>query len=108
MISNRLSLALLCLTALTGPALAIELSDKSELHGFINQAFLYSPDNPYAGQDANNGSFQFREAGLNAFYESSSELRFAGQVLRSCAAMAAWSITDQTSRMRGVPAGPGA
>lgn len=81
MISNRLSLALLCLTALTGPALAIELSDKSELHGFINQAFLYSPDNPYAGQDANNGSFQFREAGLNAFYESSSELRFAGQVL---------------------------
>ncbi len=60
---------------------AIELGESSQIHGFLNQAFLYSPDNPYAGTDADNGSFKFREIGVNGFTELSPEFRLAGQVL---------------------------
>lgn len=62
-------------------AQAIELSDATQIHGFFNQAYLYSPDNPYAGTDAGNGSLKFREIGLNGFHEVSPEFRVAGQVL---------------------------
>lgn len=62
-------------------AFAIEVNESAQIHGFINQAYLYSPDNPYAGQDANNGSLKFREIGINGFYEVSPEFRLAGQVL---------------------------
>ncbi len=60
---------------------AIELGESSQIHGFVNQAYLYSPDNPYAGTDANNGSLKFREIGINGFTEFSPDFRLAGQVL---------------------------
>lgn len=60
---------------------ALELGESSQIHGFINQAFLYSPDNPYAGSDALNGSLKFREVGLNGFTEFSPDFRLAGQIL---------------------------
>lgn len=66
---------------LSSPTFAIELGNSSQVHGFINQAFLYSPDNPYAGSDADDGSFKFREVGINGFTEISPEFRLAGQVL---------------------------
>lgn len=62
-------------------ATALELGNSSELHGFVNQAYLYSPDNPYAGTDSLNGSVKFRELGLNGFTELSPEFRLAGQVI---------------------------
>jgi len=65
----------------TAPAFALELGDASELHGFVSQAFLYSPDNPYAGTDSLNGSLKFRELGINGFTELSPEFRLAGQVI---------------------------
>lgn len=63
------------------PAMAIDIDDSSQIHGFLNQAFLYSPDNPYAGTDSTNGSVKFRELGVNGFTELTPEFRLAGQVL---------------------------
>jgi len=63
------------------PASALELGNSSELHGFVNQAYLYSPDNPYAGTDSLNGSIKFRELGITGFTEISPEFRLAGQVI---------------------------
>ncbi|RMJ06410.1 hypothetical protein DOQ08_01097 [Marinobacter litoralis] len=60
---------------------AHEFHEAIHVHGFVNQAALYSPDNPYAGNDANNGSVKFREIGLNGYIEFHSGLRFAGQIL---------------------------
>lgn len=68
-------------TVIAAPATAIELGSSSELHGFVNQAYLYSPDNPYAGSDSSNGSFKFRELGITGFTEISPEFRLAGQVI---------------------------
>lgn len=60
---------------------AVELNETTQIHGFVNQAYLYSPDNPYAGPDAKDGSFKFREIGINGFTEFSPEFRLAGQIL---------------------------
>ncbi|WEJ62291.1 hypothetical protein [Thiomicrorhabdus lithotrophica] len=60
---------------------AITINDSAELHGFVSQSYVYSPDNPYAGTDAENGSLNFREVGLNGFWEFDSHFRVAGQVL---------------------------
>lgn len=73
---------LLLLTVLFGPqANAIELNDSTQIHGFISQAAVYSPDNPYAGNDADNGSVKFREIGLNGYSELTPDFRLAGQIL---------------------------
>lgn len=73
--------ALLVALAVSSPSSGLELADNAQMHGFLNQAYLYSPDNPYAGTDATNGSFKFREVGVNGFVELSPEFRLAGQVL---------------------------
>lgn len=67
--------------AACSPAMAIDINNSSQIHGFVNQAFLYSPDNPYAGTDSKNGSVKFRELGVNGFTELTPEFRLAGQVL---------------------------
>lgn len=80
---NKFSLMALGVTAavVMTPVTALELGSSSELHGFVNQAYLYSPDNPYAGTDSLNGSFKFRELGITGFTEISPEFRLAGQVI---------------------------
>ena len=79
---KKLSMGLITLAlAASSPAMAIDLNDSSQIHGFVNQAFLYSPDNPYAGSDSKNGSLKFRELGVNGFTELTPEFRLAGQVL---------------------------
>lgn len=79
---NKLLQGLFALSFVTSPpVLAIELGESSQIHGFVNQAYLYSPDNPYAGTDANDGSWKFREIGINGFTEFSPDFRLAGQVL---------------------------
>lgn len=79
---NKLLQGLLLLACATSSQVfAIELGESSQIHGFVNQAYLYSPDNPYAGTDANNGSLKFREIGINGFTEFSPDFRLAGQVL---------------------------
>ncbi|RBW48570.1 hypothetical protein [Marinobacter sp. F3R11] len=80
---RKLSSTVLGLTAamIMAPATALELGNSSELHGFVNQSYLYSPDNPYSGTESLDGSFKFRELGLNGFTEISPEFRLAGQVI---------------------------
>lgn len=73
--------ALLTTLAFSSPAFGIEVTENAQIHGFLNQAYLYSPDNPYAGTDADDGSLKFREVGVNGFVELSPEFRLAGQVL---------------------------
>ncbi|MBU2955224.1 hypothetical protein [Marinobacter sp. F3R08] len=63
------------------PVDALELPYNSELHGFVSQSYLISPDNPYVGTSSDDGSFKFREIGINGFTEFSTEFRVAGQVL---------------------------
>ncbi len=63
------------------PSQAIILSDSAEIHGFVSQGYIYSPDNPYAGTDSKTGSYNFREIALNGFWEVNDRFRVAGQVL---------------------------
>lgn len=73
--------SLVCLALFANVSQAYKLSESAELHGFISQGYIYSPDNYFSGKDSNTGSFNFREFGLNAFWEASQKLRFAGQLL---------------------------
>ncbi|MDP4546140.1 hypothetical protein [Marinobacter sp. MDS2] len=77
---HELSLTLLSLMIGT-QACAHEFHEDIHIHGFVNQAAVYSPDNPYAGTDANNGSVKFREIGLNGYIEFDTGFRLAGQIL---------------------------
>jgi len=62
-------------------AYALQVNESVKLHGFVSQGYMYSPDNVFAGDDAEDGSFNFREFGLNASWEVTPKLRFAGQIL---------------------------
>ncbi|WP_051640773.1 hypothetical protein [Thiomicrorhabdus sp. Milos-T2] len=62
-------------------AYSLDISDSVQLHGFVSQGYMLSPDNPFSGTKAEDGSFEFRELGLNASWEATPKLRFAGQVL---------------------------
>ena len=75
------NLTLFLLLALTGNSYAIDINDSAQIHGFVSQGYLYSADNEYAGSKSGEGSFDFREIGINGFWEASPKLRFAGQVL---------------------------
>lgn len=66
--------------ACTQVASAVSLGDSAEIHGFINQGFINTSANPYLG-DTLSGSSDYREIGLNGFWEISDKVRIAGQVL---------------------------
>lgn len=61
--------------------MAVELGDAVQLHGFISQSAVLSPDNPYAGKASEDGSFAFRELGVNLSWQIQENLRFSGQLL---------------------------
>lgn len=69
------------LLSISANAYAIEMNESVQVHGFVSQGYIYSPDNAFTGDAALDGSFNFREIGLNASWEVTSKLRFAGQVL---------------------------
>ncbi len=72
---------LFILFSFTSPAFAISLNDDIELHGFASQSYVYSPDSPYAGTQTEDGSFDFRELGLNLSWNMDEKTRITGQVL---------------------------
>ena len=51
-----------------------------ELHGFATQGFIKTDSNSFFG-DSENGSFDFREIGVNLAVEPTSRLRLSGQLL---------------------------
>lgn len=55
--------------------------DDLEFHGYLSQAFV-SSNNAYATPDTtNNGSFEFREIGLNMFWDVTDDLSLVGGLL---------------------------
>ena len=55
---------------------AIELGERTELHGFFSQSYINTDNNNYFGQ-SRDGSFDFREAGINILYQARPDLHFA-------------------------------
>lgn len=47
---------------------AIELSESTEVHGFVSQSYISTDGNNYFDQ-SKDGSFNFREAGVNILHE---------------------------------------
>lgn len=62
------------------PAIAMELSDSSQIHGFASQGYVQSSDNRFMG-DSPSGSLDFTELGVNASVMLSNNLRASGQLL---------------------------
>ncbi len=59
---------------------AAKADEKLEFHGFIEQGFIYTTNNPYY-TDTASGSADFRELALNGSWQASDNFRLAGQVL---------------------------
>jgi len=79
---NKLKTALFsALTLCFSHSYALDVSDDVALHGFVSQGFVYSPDNAFAGSDSEDGSFNFRELGLNGSWNISQQFRVTGQLL---------------------------
>ena len=74
--------ALLLVFAVPNIANALQLTESVELHGFASQGYVYSPDNPYATENTENGSFDFRDFGLNLSWDINESTRMTGQVLQ--------------------------
>ncbi|MEE4379791.1 MAG: hypothetical protein V2J55_20070, partial [Candidatus Competibacteraceae bacterium] len=52
-----------------------------QLHGFISQGYLLTSDNNFFGHSQDNGSFDFRELGLNGSWRVSPRLLLSLQAL---------------------------
>lgn len=59
----------------------LDLADPQlQFHGFLTQAYVHTTENSFFG-DSENGSFDFRELGVNAFYRFNPQLFASAQVL---------------------------
>lgn len=58
---------------------AYNVSENININAFATQSFVYSPDNPFAGEE--NGSFNFRDFVLNGSWQLNDQVRFSGQVI---------------------------
>ena len=63
------------------PSFALELIDHLQVHGFISQGYVITSDNKFCGDSDDNGSFDFREIGLNASYRPVPSLQISAQAL---------------------------
>ena len=66
--------------SVTSPAAAIELTDDLVIHGFVSQAYIDTTDNNFFGR-SNGGTFDFRELGLNGYWQPHANLNFAAQII---------------------------
>lgn len=60
---------------------AIEPFDGFRVHGFLSQGYFLTSENNIFGSSKDGGSFGFTEAGLNASWSLTADLRLAGQLL---------------------------
>jgi len=59
---------------------ALELGDELSVRGFLSQAYIHTSGNNYFG-DSQDGSFDYRELGINAYWQPTANLSIAGQLL---------------------------
>jgi hypothetical protein len=79
---RRLSQAFLRVALLWAPLVSAASGDglDFEFHGFATQGFVKTDSNSFFG-DSENGSFDFREIGVNLAVEPTPRLRLSGQLL---------------------------
>ena len=70
----------LLLIILPSPLLAIDLGERVQVHGFLSQGYIDSKDNNFLGE-TENGTFDFREIGLNINAQLTDKFRVGGQAL---------------------------
>jgi hypothetical protein len=58
----------------------IDIENQFQVHGFLTQAYVKTTENQFFG-DSKDGSFDFRELGINASYRFSPEILLAAQLL---------------------------
>ena len=76
-----LSFSLLLLLILPArPAAAIDLGERIQLHGFATQGYLDTNGNDFLG-DSKDGTFKFREIGVNLNAQVTDKFRLGGQAL---------------------------
>ena len=64
------------------PVSALEgLNHNFQFHGFLSQGYVLTSDNNYYGGSDDDGSFDFREIGVNASYRPIPLLQFSAQIL---------------------------
>lgn len=61
------------------PAMAVDLAENVQLHGFASQAYISTSANNFFGT-SDDGSFDFRELGVNLSWQAMPNLQFAAQV----------------------------
>lgn len=74
-------LAAACLLGLAGPALAADLADGVQLHGFISQGYLHTAGTDWFGDTSGHGTFEFDEAAVSVSAQPVDRLRLGVQVL---------------------------
>jgi len=96
---------LVCSLVANGVAPAFEVGPGIQVHGFLTQGYFNTTDNRVYG-DSQDGSFDFREIGINASWRASPSVMLAGQLLSRLAgdlddgsptvdyALVDWSLMD--------------
>ncbi|MDY6853711.1 MAG: hypothetical protein SWO11_03230 [Thermodesulfobacteriota bacterium] len=63
------------------PAIGYEVIDSLQIHGFFSQGYVITSDNNFYGKSDDNGTFDFREIGINSSYQPFPYLQFSLQIL---------------------------
>jgi len=66
---------------LCSPALALEVFEGFQVHGFLSQGYILTTNNNFFGSSERGGSLDFTEAGINASWTPLPRLQFAVQPL---------------------------
>lgn len=78
--TGRRELLLSAMLLLASPSQAEwKLPESFQVHGFASQAFIVTTDNNFFGDSRDNGTFDFRELGINASWRILPKLQIAAQ-----------------------------
>ena len=122
--SNHLLMCLIGNTILISflhiqPAIGYEVIDSLQIHGFVSQGYVITSDNNFYGKSDDNGTFDFREIGINASYHPFPYLQFSLQILSRFAGevddgdleldygIIDWTVMDQDKAQWGLRLGRG-
>ncbi|MGH8487534.1 MAG: hypothetical protein ACREXS_01325 [Gammaproteobacteria bacterium] len=86
--------ALVVWSGLCSPALALELFEGFQVHGFLSQGYVLTTNNNLFGSSERGGSLDFTEIGVNASWMVRPNLLLAAQVLSRRAGEAAKNEPD--------------